>query len=91
MEGGLILFGQIAALKLKILPKLTFLFQNLNILIPFTTLQNIQTLFSQFIWQDKKSRIQASVLQTFKQHSGVTAPNITLYYHAINLSKILQW
>lgn len=84
-------FGHIAALKLKMLPSFLYLFQNLSVSIPQAMLQDIKRLFDHFIWQGKKARIGALVLQLPKGQEGVTASNIWLYYHATNLYKILQW
>lgn len=56
-------WGRSTILKMKILPVLIFLFQNLIIPIPMKCIEEIQCLLNKFIWQGRKARVKMSWLQ----------------------------
>lgn len=51
------LLGRIECIRMNILPKLLFLFQNLPAVIPQSTFKFLDTLMSKFIWQNKRPRV----------------------------------
>lgn len=87
----LTLIGRIATIKMKILPKLNYLFSNIPVTPPekwFTTLNSIIT---QFYWQKKKAKIKLTTLQKARSHGGLDAPNFTHYYLANQLQYLVKW
>lgn len=48
--------GRISVIKMNVLPRLLFLFTNLNIWIPKNKLITVQRKINKFIWQNKKAR-----------------------------------
>lgn len=79
--------GRIAVVKMKILPRFLFIFQNLIVRFSEKLLQQIHG--------DKrgnKPRIESSVLQQEVGKGGLAvSSNIELYYHAVHLLMIVQW
>ncbi len=84
------LVGRINAIKMNILPKFLFLFQNIPVFIPksFKTLDRI---FSDFIWNGGPARIQKLFLQQPKRLGGFAFPNFLSYYWAENIHSVLYW
>lgn len=68
-----------AVIKMKILPRLLYLFQNLITGIAQKILIRIQQLFTKFIWRYKKPRTGLSTLQMRKESGSLSVPNITRY------------
>lgn len=73
---------RMAAIKMKILPVLLLQFQNLMIPVPMRYTEEIQGLLNKFLWQDKKSSINVSLLQQRPLEGGIAYPSITKYYQA---------
>lgn len=76
-------WGRLAVIKMKVLPALLFLFQNLIIHIPMKYLDDIQGMLNKFLWKDKKSRV--------KVKGGIAYPSIRKYYQASRLVAIILW
>ena len=71
--------GRISAIKMMILPKLLFLFQNLPILLNFKYFKDLNRLTSNFLWKPKKPRIKLKLLQDLKERGGEWACRIGYY------------
>lgn len=87
----LTLTGRIAAVKMKILPQITYLFS----MIPTTPTDNwfksLNTTVTQFYWKNKKPRISLSTLQNSKQCGGLEAPVFINYFLATQLQYLFIW
>lgn len=84
-------FGRMAVIKMKVLPRFVSVFWNLILPWSVSILNRIQRMFSKFMWEGKKLRIKAAIMQQNKAQGGVVFPNIMLYYQAaLLLECILQ-
>ena len=90
LEGGeklqLSFLGKIATVKMNILPKVIFLFQNLPIKLEQKFFEELNALVVKFIWQKKKPRIKRKLLKDAKERRGFGLPNWNLYYQAGTLT-----
>ena len=87
----LTLIGRIAAVKMKTLPQINYLFS----MIPTTPIDNwfktLNSLTTQFYWKYKNPRISLSTLQNKKSHGGLEAPNFHHYFLANQLQYLVKW
>lgn len=84
-------FGLVTALKMKVLLKFIFLFRNLILLIPVKVLIGIQSMFTSFVWDQKRPRFKAALLQKSKEEGSISLSNVLLYYQAVVLDYLVQW
>lgn len=56
------LVGRVAAVKMFILPHILYLFRTISFLMPEYTLKSIQSIFKNYIWNDRKPRFKKNVL-----------------------------
>ena len=84
------LIGRVNLIKMAVLPKFLFLFQNIPIACPslFTT---IDSLISKFIWSFKHVRIKLSRLKCSPEKGGINLPDFKLYYHVAQLRSVWFW
>lgn len=75
-------------IKMNVLPRLLYLFQNKAVELPKETFQELDKLISRFIWQGKRPRIRYKTLQLTKDQGGLSLPNIKNYYQVVHI-KIL--
>lgn len=54
-------------------------------------LHDIECMFSELAWDQKKTGIKASLLQLKKDGIGPQMPHVTLYYLAALLENVVQW
>lgn len=86
--------GTFAAVKMKMLPKFIFLFQNLIQIITTKTLHYIQMLINMFIWGGggrERPRIKKNKMHQKLDNGGVALPNLILYDYSAMLLYLLQW
>uniref|UniRef100_A0A670KGP7 Reverse transcriptase domain-containing protein n=1 Tax=Podarcis muralis TaxID=64176 RepID=A0A670KGP7_PODMU len=74
--------GRMAAIKMSILPRLLFLFQNIPVIRGTTMFKEWQRTLSRFIWQGKRARIKFKLLTDRRERGGFSVPNLQLYYEA---------
>lgn len=79
------MIGRINIIKMLILPKFLYLFQSLPLPLPDTFFHNINNMLSQFIWNNKKARLQLRLLYLPYERGGLQLPNLKLYYWAAQL------
>uniref|UniRef100_A0A670HXR6 Reverse transcriptase domain-containing protein n=1 Tax=Podarcis muralis TaxID=64176 RepID=A0A670HXR6_PODMU len=83
--------GRMAAIKMNILPKILFLFQNIPVIRGTTMFKEWQRTLSRFIWQGKRARIKFKLLTDRRERGGFAVPNLQLYYEAACLCWVKDW
>lgn len=73
-------------IKMSVLPKILFLFQNLPMKTSFALINDLDKQIRRFIWQNKKVRIKQKYLQNKKENGGLVFPSLKLYYQAVALT-----
>ena len=84
------LFGRVETVRMKLLPRLLFLFQSLPVGIPASIFNLLNRLISTFIWQNKRPRVRLKAIFLPKDKGGLGLPNVT-YYWAAQLTAIVAW
>lgn len=84
-------FGHINVIKMDILPKWLYTFQAIPVEPSPGFSPSMNKAIHAFIWQCKKPRIWQTVLSLTKNKGGVALPQITLYFYAVYLIRILDW
>uniref|UniRef100_A0A8C4SMS5 Reverse transcriptase domain-containing protein n=1 Tax=Erpetoichthys calabaricus TaxID=27687 RepID=A0A8C4SMS5_ERPCA len=87
----LTLAGRINIVKMNILPKLLFLFQNIPIYINKSFSKQLYSIITSFIWNSKHPRIRRATLQRPQAEGGMAFPNFQFYYWAANIQAIKTW
>uniref|UniRef100_A0A803SZS4 Reverse transcriptase domain-containing protein n=1 Tax=Anolis carolinensis TaxID=28377 RepID=A0A803SZS4_ANOCA len=85
------LMGRIAIIKMNVLPKMLYMFQNIPIIRKATLLNNWQKEIMKFIWKKKKARIKYSTMISPKKQGGFGVPDLKLYHDACALNWITEW
>uniref|UniRef100_A0A3B1J7U7 Reverse transcriptase domain-containing protein n=1 Tax=Astyanax mexicanus TaxID=7994 RepID=A0A3B1J7U7_ASTMX len=85
------MIGKINAIKMIILPRYLYLFQNLPFFLPNSFFQLIDTCILSFIWAQKTPRISKTHLQKSTTDGGLNLPNFKHYYWAANARAISFW
>ncbi|XP_059842932.1 uncharacterized protein LOC132403560 [Hypanus sabinus] len=83
--------GHIHAVKMMILPRFLYIFQNIPIFLTKKFFNQIDSLISSFIWNNKRPRINKYHLQKSKKDGGLALPNLRLYYWAVNIRQLCFW
>ena len=85
------LIGRIAAIKMSILPKITYILSMIPIIPCQSWFKSLDSTITSFYWKNKTPRIKLSTLQKPKSQGGLNAPNFFHYSLAINLQYIYKW
>jgi hypothetical protein len=65
------------------LAKTIYRFNAIPIKIPSQFFNELERVISRFIWNNSKPRIAKTLLKDKRTSSGITMPNLKLYYRAI--------
>ena len=83
------LIGRINILKMNVLPKVLYLFQNIPLPPPAGFFSKIKKLFHQFLWNNRRPRLRLSLLYLPFDRGGLQCPNMLWYYWATQLRTIM--
>lgn len=78
-------------LKMTILPRVLFFLQMVPVPLPSRFFKELHSLFIRFVWRGKRPRLAVAMLHRTKQNGGLGLPNISQYYQAIALQRIVNW
>lgn len=84
-------WGRIATIKMSVLPRILFLFQNIPVIKGTRIFKVWHREISKFIWQGKKPRIKFKLLTDVKERGGFALPDLKLYYEASCLCWVKTW
>lgn len=85
------LIGRINILKMNILPKLLYLFQNIPLPLPASHFTNLRKACSNFIWNNRRHRLRLTLLYLPYDRGGLNLPNFQWYYWAAQLRTIMYY
>lgn len=83
------LVGRINILRMNILPKLLHLFQNIPLPPPPNFFSRMKNLFSNFLWNNKCSRLRLSLLYLPYDRGGLQCPNMRWCYWSVQLRMLM--
>uniref|UniRef100_A0A803SUT6 Reverse transcriptase domain-containing protein n=1 Tax=Anolis carolinensis TaxID=28377 RepID=A0A803SUT6_ANOCA len=83
--------GRIAVIKMMVLPKMLFLFQNIPIIKGINFFEKLKRKITDFIWAGKRARIAYRNLIDDKGRGGLSLPDLRTYYEAAALSWMKEW
>lgn len=85
------LIGRIASVKMKILPKLNYLFTSIPVTPPDKWFNQLNSLCTKFYWNNKQAKIKLATLQKNKTQGGLEAPHFINYFLANQLQYLVKW
>uniref|UniRef100_A0A803T5W2 Reverse transcriptase domain-containing protein n=1 Tax=Anolis carolinensis TaxID=28377 RepID=A0A803T5W2_ANOCA len=88
---NLSLLGRISVIKMSILPKMLFLFQNIPIVRKSQIFKNWNKDISKFVWKGKKPRIRRSYMIDEKKRGGLRLPDLQIYHDTCGLIWVKDW
>uniref|UniRef100_A0A670ITK0 Reverse transcriptase domain-containing protein n=1 Tax=Podarcis muralis TaxID=64176 RepID=A0A670ITK0_PODMU len=83
--------GRMEAIKMNILPRMLFLFQNIPVIRGTKIFKDWRKTLSRFIWQGRRPRIRFKLLTDCKERGGLAVPDLKLYYEAACLCWVKDW
>ncbi len=78
-------------IKMSLLPKILYLFQNIPLCPPSSFFTTLRKLFTDFIWNNNQARVRLSLLNLPYNRGGLQFPNLQWYYWAAQLRSTLHY
>lgn len=85
------LIGRVNIVKMVVLPKFMYLFQNIPIFVTASFFKLIDSIITPFIWADKPARISKAHLHKPTAEGGLGLPIFRHYYWACNARALVFW
>ena len=85
------LWGRAETLKMNVLPRLSHIISSIPLKFPPKWFKDIKSLFTQFLWNNKKPRIAYNKLIIPRSMGGLGVPDIYQYYLSFNAKYPLSW
>ena len=85
------LWGRVDILKMNALPRLAHVISSIPLQFPQYWFRDIQSIFSIFLWKNKKPRISYKKMSMLKSKGGLSVPDMYLYYLAYNARFPIVW
>lgn len=85
------LLGRIYVIKMKVLPRMTFMFQIIPILTMDTPFKQWQKDISKFVRQVEKAQVELQLMQDAKTSSGLGLPDLRVNFATFCLELLKGW
>lgn len=82
---------RINAIKMILLPKITYKLQMLPLNIPQYYFKKLKSIIMRAVWKNRRARVSFDILKQEKRKGGLAIPDIQGYYRATLVSRAIEW